>query len=1344
MRLGSLGARTAAVAAGLVCTTTCQITDALRPGALKNVVLGYAGDTVLVVAAPLTPQVTVTVDGSPLAGARLAFVSSDTGIVAVHGDTLVPKSRGVDTLTISLVSSALPANPPSVRRALLVVADTVTLDSSAVHFSSLGDSVTLLSTARDAVGAAMPGVTCRWSSSDTTVVALAPVGHLTAKGNGTATVRAMVDRDTAMVTVTVAQQLAHWTFNPASLTIAALTDTATVVATGHDPRGSPIAGLAPASWTVGDASIVTASAGGLVTSARNGSTFLYALRGGVRDSLPVTVAQRATSVAITPRPVPPITSLGGQAQLTARAFDRRGIEIQAASPVWFTLEPGSVQVSNAGLVTALAIGTAHVVASLDAGADTAAISISNSPVTLTVLPDSATATSLGDTLVFRAVARNGRGDSVAAIVSWRTPDSTIVTLLSDGRAIALAVGTARLIASVGSTADTGLAKVTNVPASVDITPAAVAFTSLGDVDTVPVTVKNARGAALARGAVTWTSDDATIAKVSTSGVITAVDTGQTVVRATSGALYDSALVTVQNLPATMVVNNPAVDTLTAIGQALVLPVDVRNARGVSIANYPVAWQSTNRAAVDTVLPTGAALAIGWGSTALIARAGAIADTVRLAVVNPTRLYVSNALFTGLRVGTYERPYAKIQDAVNAADAGDTVVVLRGVGGYSESVALARRVTILGDSAAYVSGGRNPSLLPLLAHDTGAAAITAVTTAPVALRYLAIRHTLDGAAFSGNGSDVDLQWLYVNPPGTVTTRIGRGVLVANSQAGSNLINLRIRSVRGYGVSLVNSSTATVASDSIIGVDSIGIPEGGAGISLRGGAAVSLTANVIRATHGPRILVRGPASATITNHTLSGWHPLIQIDSVTGLVNIQNNTFQVGWDSYDASDSPDCDVDARCAGVLITDSRNGSLVSGAPGAWLYYTSPVDIRWNTFYNVNYPGTVGTGIGIRVRRSEAYAAWNTFSNMQVGTQLDGSSKAVVEGGTVDTTSWASWLTDVDSIYLLSITGSEAGLVYKSTLTSAGTPWIATMGTRFSRRTGNIVNIFDTGAYAQLSQSYFTSAPNAQPILFWGWGLQLYTDTVSATGDTVANGYRGGIYYTGAVAALFASNVWLQNSVITGYTSFPGLLFYGSSPGGSLGFSATQSIITENQIGLKFDGIPASASFWSTNDNAVYDNTVGGLLDTRSSGSNLTGWWWGDARGPRGGANLAATGDSVLAAPFAPSGILTAPPFTGSVAAGLRQVRGTGQTAAHGTTLPKALTARVVDALGLPVPGVSVTFTVAGGGGNLAGQLTQTVSTNGDGLAEVSWTLGGSPGANTVSATGTGLNTLYFAATGT
>jgi hypothetical protein len=63
----------------------------------------------------------------------------------------------------------------------------------------------------------------------------------------------------------------------------------------------------------------------------------------------------------------------------------------------------------------------------------------------------------------------------------------------------------------------------------------------------------------------------------------------------------------------------------------------------------------------------------------------------------------------------------------------------------------------------------------------------------------------------------------------------------------------------------------------------------------------------------------------------------------------------------------------------------------------------------------------------------------------------------------------------------------------------------------------------------------------------------------------------------------------------------------------------------------------------------------------------------------------------------------------------------------------RLVSQGGNPIPSWPVTFAVTGGGGNLGGQTTVTVNTNSNGVASAPvWTLGTTPGLNTVSATPT------------
>ena len=96
--------------------------------------------------------------------------------------------------------------------------------------------------------------------------------------------------------------------------------------------------------------------------------------------------------------------------------------------------------------------------------------------------------------------------------------------------------------------------------------------------------------------------------------------------------------------------------------------------------------------------------------------------------------------------------------------------------------------------------------------------------------------------------------------------------------------------------------------------------------------------------------------------------------------------------------------------------------------------------------------------------------------------------------------------------------------------------------------------------------------------------------------------------------------------------------------------------------------------------------------------------------------------------------------AAQLPIVSGNGQTGSAASQLPDPLVVRALDAAGEPMQGVTVGFTVAGGGG----QVSQAaVVTDGNGLASTRWTLGSSAGAQSVVASA-GNVTAFFTATAT
>jgi hypothetical protein len=165
---------------------------------------------------------------------------------------------------------------------------------------------------------------------------------------------------------------------------------------------------------------------------------------------------------------------------------------------------------------------------------------------------------------------------------------------------------------------------------------------------------------------------------------------------------------------------------------------------------------------------------------------------------------------------------------------------------------------------------------------------------------------------------------------------------------------------------------------------------------------------------------------------------------------------------------------------------------------------------------------------------------------------------------------------------------------------------------------------------------------------------------------------------------------------------------------------------------------------NDIFDNDTAGVVNDRVSSVNVSNNFWGDSLGPRGSGPPQASGDTVIgAATVTP--VRSQPTYAGNRSAKLRGVWGTGQSAPAGSTLQEAFVVRVIDAAGEPVANVQVTFQVVGGTGTLNGASLRTVqiATGSDGLARATLSLGGTPGANSVTAGVPGLGVVTFSATG-
>jgi hypothetical protein len=812
-------------------------------------------------------------------------------------------------------------------------------------------------------------------------------------------------------------------------------------------------------------------------------------------------------------------------------------------------------------------------------------------------------------------------------------------------------------------------------------------------------------------------------------MITARDTGRTIIRATSGLVSDAVVVVVTNAPAAVVLNAVR-DTLTAVGQTIGFSAAVTNLNGRVIENPAVTWSSTNTAAATVVGSgeTATVTSVGFGSTLIIASSGGKADTIQLAVINPTVLYVDNSVFSTVRTGTTSRPFAKIQDAVNAAGTNDTVYVKKGSGAYEETVGLSRRIFLIGDSSAFTRSSPNPSVLPLIAHDTGAAAITAYTNSSQVIRFFRITHSTDGAAIDARGPNIQIGHVYVNLGEPAAS--GSGIVVDNSTTGAaaRVDSSSINKVRGYGVRFVGVTGGVVRKVVVTGVDSI-TGSTGAGVEISGGSGVTVDSVNVRLTGGAQVHVLNHSSAALSRLNLAGRHQLLYLSGSSGNTQVSSSKFdmQLRGDETFSTGS--------------TDGRSGVRIDASNGVTLHDNVFVDANNGTMDGVRITGSQGAGVlttssfGVSLLRNQftggRYNINSTASSwLSEATKSTSAVRGVSADGDNDISMSADTITSSGSGCVV-VTGAGSAVVVKGATFSVCANDTATTMKAAVRAAG-------TGTSLTVDSSTF-SGPNTIAIDHDGGG------TLSVTRNVItANGTRT-LSTTGVNAVIgsaSASTVTITSNRVRNYTDVAGL----HVPSGA---SATLSSnhFSRNKVGVR---VSATGSIVAS-DNDWFDNDSAGVAYAGATLATLENNFWGDDRGPKRSANVLATGDSALGS-VTPTLFRTSPALPGSTTASeLRVVRG------QATALPTFPTAtvRVVDVNGLPVSGVGVSFSCSSncGSGGSAVRFSQStgfslsgssVTTNTAGLAEVIVDMRNTtPRIVGISASATGLGTVVVSVTG-
>ena len=326
----------------------------------------------------------------------------------------------------------------------------------------------------------------------------------------------------------------------------------------------------------------------------------------------------ATTINVTPATAQ-LASIGATVQLTATVLDQRGQPMAGVSVTWGSSDPAVASVGSNGTVTAVANGPASITATSGSASGSANVTVAQQPVRIDVSPGTASLSSIGQTVQFTAEAFDANGHAVAdASFTWSSSNTSVATVDATGLATSTGIGSAEIAAGAGGVRATADLMVTVEAVALDVSPSAHTMFSVGDTVRLSAEVLDANGNAVPGISVTWASENSGIATVDMSGLVTSVRTGSTNIYAETGALADSASISVAQLAVGVDVT-PEVDTLEVVGDTIRLTAVARDANGNEVEDTDYIWTARHPHVV-TVDSNGLVTATGTGSGTIQVRA----------------------------------------------------------------------------------------------------------------------------------------------------------------------------------------------------------------------------------------------------------------------------------------------------------------------------------------------------------------------------------------------------------------------------------------------------------------------------------------------------------------------------------------------------------------------------------------------------------------------------------------------------------------------------------------------------------------------------------------------------
>ena len=459
-----------------------------------------------------------------------------------------------------------------------------------------------------------------WKSSDENVAEVNASGIVTAIGTGEATITVTTadGGKTANCKITVKEE----TVNVNEVSLNSNAETLTVGGTFQlTPTITPAnATNKNVTWKSSDETVAEVNATGLVTAKTTGESTITVTTtdGGKEATCKITVQAASTPVTGVSLNSNAETLIeGGTFQLTATIMPTNATN---KNVTWKSSDATVAEVSTSGLVTAMTKGTATITVTTEDGGKEATCTIAVQEATVIVTVTSVSLNTSTEMLpiggTFQLIATIAPTDATNKNVTWTSSNSSIASVNSSGLVTMQSVGTATITVSTEDGGNTATCTFTSQPQTINVDNVTLNSNSetlmVGGtfqlIPTVTPTDANNKN-------VTWSSSNATVASVNTSGLVTANATGTATITVTTVDGGKTATCTITVQPSTVV---PTGVTLNSNAETLIEGSTFQLTETVAPANATnknVTWSSSN-ASVASVSLSGLVTANAVGTATI--------------------------------------------------------------------------------------------------------------------------------------------------------------------------------------------------------------------------------------------------------------------------------------------------------------------------------------------------------------------------------------------------------------------------------------------------------------------------------------------------------------------------------------------------------------------------------------------------------------------------------------------------------------------------------------------------------------------------------------------------------